>query len=1150
MAIPMTADFIFEKIKDGNSPVFLVEIQSAGRFFSTREPQFTGVWTAGDGLMAGSGIVANSSYPTYDGGLSQIVDGGVGPMSQTLDFASGLALTGQSSVSILNQTLFSHLTDDVDLDNARIRVRLGFFGQEYSDYITIFSGAIDDYASTLQTMELSLVDDSIVGLKPTPPKTGSDFLPQAFDENKTIPIILGDVDLVPSSRLISSVSATLLTQLQALDDSMVVTPVSSKFPPVGTVDVVDTVTEEIQYDGVELTVVGQQQGLRLLNLTRTAPAFHAAGLDVTLDLSAPTLSLPTFLLGFQAQSVRRIRRANGTSPTDPVVVKSAPLDPNGNDPRRITILEANNVDDDLTMTVEGDGRAPNLIVNGEGDADPLAVGWSLSNGSWATTTALNENVIRGRVNIGQVVDSEILQDVSTVDGELYRLTGSVTLVSGAAPPFATIRIGDPGAPSSVFDFGQITDTTERGVDLTFRAPAGGLTRITLVVNSSTPGAPEDAYFDHIVLYKLDSENPATQIERLITKHIPGIVPDTTSFAAATAKFNENGDRMAGVLDTTQEAQPLLGRLAFQYRSKTFLDEAGRQKLVVFDNAAPAIATVFPSDIDKGTFRVTKEPEEKVYNRFYVYFNRRADVNQGNLGGREAYQNVLFATPEETNSIEDAALQVLCQQARDKFRIDRPLEIFADMIPDAATADRLLSHVVRIHTHTRILAEFTTYINHVEFEVADVIRINHPLLPDSANNVTFEVIEKEILPNGCQVAYTCAEIRQSQFNSFIENWDAPFLLTPSPIIFERWETPTPVATAILDGDGNVLRCNPFLEDWEAFVTSRDEDFKFAASQSGIGTDPIPLTRAHVDAYDTLTDPAGFVESSTNTGVAQGGFVATAFTSGTFGGMIEPFDHLNIDNPAFLATGGPSGGTAFDFANDGIGTNQGVITRQVKQVFRDNSGFLEGRAITTGEALLRPQHSSIAFSLWVNMDIKATANNVHRPIMTLRNSPRLSLNNPNPENVHLVLYWDTTADRFVVAWDNKLADIQAIDDYNTFIAALGNKLTATTFGAPSIGTWHFLVFSYDKDAATISIGVDGGAYDTLAVPAFSMTDPAEDVAHYFYIGTSARHRQHGAQFGSGFDGKMSNFHFWARPLSNAESVTLYNSGAPLVYPYTTP
>ena len=89
-------------------------------------------------------------------------------------------------------------------------------------------------------------------------------------------------------------------------------------------------------------------------------------------------------------------------------------------------------------------------------------------------------------------------------------------------------------------------------------------------------------------------------------------------------------------------------------------------------------------------------------------------------------------------------------------------------------------------------------------------------------------------------------------------------------------------------------------------------------------------------------------------------------------------------------------------------------------------------------------------------------------------------------------------------------------------------ASTFGAPSTGTWYFLVVQHDATNNQIGISVNNGTTDTTAT-----TGGVRDGAAPFRIGA----------FGNAtsfFDGRIDAVMVWKRLLTAAEKAYLYDSG----------
>lgn len=97
-------------------------------------------------------------------------------------------------------------------------------------------------------------------------------------------------------------------------------------------------------------------------------------------------------------------------------------------------------------------------------------------------------------------------------------------------------------------------------------------------------------------------------------------------------------------------------------------------------------------------------------------------------------------------------------------------------------------------------------------------------------------------------------------------------------------------------------------------------------------------------------------------------------------------------------------------------------------------------------------------------------------------------------------------------------------------------ATSFGAPTAGTWNFVVGFIDLDNDLIGISVNDGTVDTAAYTPSAVFDGTADFA-VGQLGTSS----------NVWYGLIDAVGIWSRKLSTAEITELYNSGTGLEYPF---
>lgn len=94
-------------------------------------------------------------------------------------------------------------------------------------------------------------------------------------------------------------------------------------------------------------------------------------------------------------------------------------------------------------------------------------------------------------------------------------------------------------------------------------------------------------------------------------------------------------------------------------------------------------------------------------------------------------------------------------------------------------------------------------------------------------------------------------------------------------------------------------------------------------------------------------------------------------------------------------------------------------------------------------------------------------------------------------------------------------------------------ATTFGAPSLATWYFVVVWFDSVGHTLNIQVNDGAINSDSY-AFTSYDSGASLT----IGGEPN-------FGEYFDGLIDQVGLWKRVLTTGEKTSLYNSGAGMSY-----
>lgn len=1130
-----TEAFISAVEQDGYDPIYLVELLGLGKWYATRDPGFSGLWKFGQGLIFGANVKFGEGLPTYETVLKRLQYDGVGSVSQQLDPA-GFARTGSGQVNFLGQGLVNRELQPLLLENSPILIRMGFLGQPISDYMPIFYGNIEASRATLDAFTLDAVDDTLRNINPVPPVIGTDFLARSFTRDRAIPIILGDVEFVPLIKTVGGAEATLSFNVSIGATSLTFFEVDATFPPTGLVNID---AETVAYTSVGTALIGAQT-FGILQLATPLTTAHFSGVKFSL-----VNFNHKYTLGFAGHNPRRIR-GNTSAPT----VKTEALDH-----RKIHTMSFTNEQDDTTLTISGSARGDNLFKNGNFNGLTTTY-WTTGTGVWDSIIPATkfDPIFRGKTLVAQALQSNAYQEMAVVANNRHRLT---FLVHNIDATFASIAVGTPTDATKYYTFDQISPSSdERLFDLTF-VPDESTVRVTLLIdNTGNAGVENFVYFDQFDLYDLTTENPAVQLTELIQKHMPSIQVNEESMAEAESLWNFNGDRCAGIIQEPEEQQALLGRISQQFRAITYLDESSEQVFKVFDQSRQPVRNFTTRDISKGSLVVTKSPVDEIFTHFYVYYGRSPQVGtEGNLGGSGSFAGVVHCTPEGTNLTREEGLFVLCQNAKTRFRKEQALEIFGDFIPDRRTAENTLAYHVRRGTHQRYIAQFTTFLQGAWMTPWTFITVSHPLLPDEVNGSRFQILAKNINPNGCTVDLVCESINPFDFGAYIEHWEPPSRI--KIVRFrESWEKVN--ALKLVD-----KLCNPYTEHWEQPV------LQYSMNLNRWNSNPL---------YDTLQAAASIIPTGTTIYGHAFGLGAPPDTNGVmmFPTLYDAQDSGVVDStrtrsivsylfatpprriPADVMINPP------DVTVNALGTGGDAITLRPSKgeyllitdiapqgefgsTAPDNIG--QSRELTQ----IRYNHD-LTFRILVNLSSKSYS----MPIWCNDAAPiDVGFSNLTEFRNGISLWYDKAVDRFVVAVGNDNVSSLLDDDS---VTSMTQRVVASALGSPSTGVWYDIVFTWQAATNTVGIQVNGGTRNTVVVV------PEIDLVAGFgnqgasMVGGSFLSRggvilaniaipggpytTDNGEFRTTLNGKVGLWSWWSRLLTTAEAATLYNGGTPVI------
>lgn len=202
---------------------------------------------------------------------------------------------------------------------------------------------------------------------------------------------------------------------------------------------------------------------------------------------------------------------------------------------------------------------------------------------------------------------------------------------------------------------------------------------------------------------------------------------------------------------------------------------------------------------------------------------------------------------------------------------------------------------------------------------------------------------------------------------------------------------------------------------------------------------------------------------------------------------------------------SGARADSYGSNNL-TDNNTVTQAVgkisygAQFTRANSEYLS----KTDNASLPKGDIAFEFTAWVYLDTKSA------------NMAILAQNSDTQPGYQL--YYDSAADRFKF--------LVSFTDTTTA------TVTANNAGAPSVGTWYFILAAHDPVTDALYIKVNNGTADSQATGGKIPTSPTTS----FTIG-----RDNFPAFENYWNGRIDEVSYWQRLLTVGEQTEIYNAGA---------
>jgi len=309
----------------------------------------------------------------------------------------------------------------------------------------------------------------------------------------------------------------------------------------------------------------------------------------------------------------------------------------------------------------------------------------------------------------------------------------------------TLEVGSTGTPTAYINADFIVSTGGTFDGGTYTS-TGTTTRIQ--VKGKSPGKTALKSFVDAVTTNPLSDN-AVGTMRYILSNFSSLTLNTTAWNNAETVLG--GWRFAGVVSEGGSALEVTQRMAEQCKSRVYVDAENKVTILPYNGAAASIYSFTAANIARNSMRVGQSLLDEVYTEFVVWYSPKAEGQ-----GAARFNNATYANPDET-SHASLALNAECSAANTTYGFSRKQEIFANMVADKNTADRLLEHLVILGTTRKVVVSFASFLNASHLAEGDIVQITHALLPSGVDGGTFQIQEKRLNPATLQTQFTCWQL---------------------------------------------------------------------------------------------------------------------------------------------------------------------------------------------------------------------------------------------------------------------------------------------------------------------------------------------------------------------------------------------------------
>ena len=244
------------------------------------------------------------------------------------------------------------------------------------------------------------------------------------------------------------------------------------------------------------------------------------------------------------------------------------------------------------------------------------------------------------------------------------------------------------------------------------------------------------------------ENPAGIIESIMRDILGLATADIDTGAFDDVATELDGWIFARQILNPEDSLKMIRQICYESGSVYYHDYANQESMFRLEPVS-SIDTIALADIaldsnKKPMISVGFTPLKKLYSEFWLHYKRNAATGE--------YDEVLYVKNPSAGSAsgnhnlasDGATYWGYCNDVYTDLGVSAVWEYEADWIRDAATAELFLEFMIRWLTFRRAVVKCTTYLDFINLELGDQIKVDCPILLDAWNDSDYFLVTAQTI----------------------------------------------------------------------------------------------------------------------------------------------------------------------------------------------------------------------------------------------------------------------------------------------------------------------------------------------------------------------------------------------------------------------